>query len=97
MFMVICLPYSVRPNRFEEMIDELRNVERNDDTGSDNSVNDVLAERTQFDCKFFLIYYAQRSKVDKKVYCFTRHRSRSYTLINDICSFSAIKARSIME
>jgi len=97
MFMVICLPYIVRSNRFEEMMEELRNLERNGDTGSDNSGNDVLAERTQLDCKFFFIYYVQRRKVDEKVYRFTRHRSRSYTIINDICSFSTIKACSIMK
>ena len=52
MFMVICLPYIVRSNRFEDMMEELRNLERNGDTGTDNSGNDVPAERTQLDSIF---------------------------------------------
>jgi len=62
MFMVICLPYIVRSNRFEEMMEELRNLERNGDTGSDNSGNDVLAERTQLDCKFFFYILCSAKK-----------------------------------
>ena len=81
MFMVICLPYIVRSNRFEEMMEELRNLERNGDTGSDNSGNNVPAERTQLDCKFVFIISSEE-KVNEKVYCSTRHRSRSYTETN---------------